>query len=654
MQPQNSHDDRETIRALEVLSASAEPPPLLHGVNPAATRATGDPPRAHPSAHPDQPQPSRPQSSAHPPRAADADSPRASRALAAPTPGSDTRHLPDGRVGPSAGGTPDSLAAPAAAAPGADSGATDRGTSAQNAADGGSPRAVADARALAALAVTYTRPPARSPVPPVGPVRPAPAKPASGFSPVGGSRAGPPPIGAQPARPPASHERASPPAAPARTNAATGAPPAADRSGPVNRPPPPPAESHRAAPPTVLTESQRAAPPTLPAGSRGSAPVTTRGETARSAPASPAEPNRSAPMPEGASRSAPMSEGVTRTAPTSEGASRPAPSSEGSNRPAPTSEGSNRAAPPPTAGLAAGATVALPATKDAPAGGVAPPGSGDAPPALPPRGRGRPPATASSEVRGAPYRCLRCGYPLLPESGWRCSECGAAHQESVLRHWYSADERLRASRLQWICGAVLFAHVCTLPSAIGLLQAGIFDLLRIAALVLAGWGAWEAGRRRFSTPAGTWAIGGMLCPAVTAWWALASGRGGWDVQMGVALGEMAAAWLLLGAFASPADGVAHWGSVRGRRIALIGLCLSPLVFVAISIAGALLASSASAARAALALSGQAAGWGGGTTLGPAALLLIAGLPTVLQLAARGFVWLWITAQGRALYGTRGR
>lgn len=578
MQPQNTHDDRETIRALEVLSASAEPPPRLHGANPAALGATGERTQAHPSPTPDQ----LPSPPAHPARARNTATQEELRAVGglAPPPGRDTRIVLDGRPGPNAGGTPDVSTARAASAPDADSGASGRGLAPPNAADGGSPRALADARALAALAVTHTRPPVRSTAPPVGPVRPAPAKQASSSVPPGGSRSGPPPLaGGGPAGPPTSHGRAAPPVAPARPNAVTGAPLAADPSGPATRLPPHPAESPRAEPATMRTGSHSAAP---------------------------------------------------------------------------TTEGTTGAASPPTAGAAAGATVVLPADKFAATGGVAPPRVAEAPPAVSPRSRGRPAATSSSELRGAPYRCLRCGYPLLPESGWRCSECGAAHQESTLRHWYSADERLRASRLQWICGAVLLAHVCTLPSAVGVLQAGIFDLLRIGGLVLAGWGAWEAGRKRLSSSAGTWAIGGMLCSAVTAWWTLASGRGGWDAQMGVALGEMTAAWLLLGAVASPTEGVAHWGSVRGRRIAMIGLCITPLLLVAVSTVGALLGSPANFGQAALAFSGQPAAWGGGTGLGPVAILLLAGLPAVLQLAVRGFVWLWIAALARALYGGRGR
>ena len=54
------------------------------------------------------------------------------------------------------------------------------------------------------------------------------------------------------------------------------------------------------------------------------------------------------------------------------------------------------------------------------------------------------------------FRCLHCGYALMSENGFRCSECGREHERYVLERWFWGTEENRLERVLWLVRACVF------------------------------------------------------------------------------------------------------------------------------------------------------------------------------------------------------
>lgn len=119
------------------------------------------------------------------------------------------------------------------------------------------------------------------------------------------------------------------------------------------------------------------------------------------------------------------------------------------------------------------------------------------------------PLRPAAEAAQAPYRCLACGYPLLPESGLRCSECGLEHGVETLNRWYDGRERERLDRLRWLIRVWFILQLALLPALLDLFWLPAVSVLAALQWVLVGWVYFVAAAGRWRTFAAMFAIGGM-------------------------------------------------------------------------------------------------------------------------------------------------
>lgn len=109
-------------------------------------------------------------------------------------------------------------------------------------------------------------------------------------------------------------------------------------------------------------------------------------------------------------------------------------------------------------------------------------------------------------------RCLACGYPLQPETDFRCSECGRQWVTPILERWFDGAERRRFSEALWLIKVFLVVQLCGLPEAIGLTALGyqayrVWDLLSIG---VAGWALIVANGKRWQEAPSRYGIIGTL------------------------------------------------------------------------------------------------------------------------------------------------
>jgi hypothetical protein len=119
------------------------------------------------------------------------------------------------------------------------------------------------------------------------------------------------------------------------------------------------------------------------------------------------------------------------------------------------------------------------------------------------------PATPTADVVQSPNRCLGCGYPLLPESGLRCSECGLEHGVETLKRWYDGRERERLDRLRWLIRAWFILQLALLPALLDLFWLPAVSVAAAVQWALVGWIFFVATAGRWRAFPAMFAIGGM-------------------------------------------------------------------------------------------------------------------------------------------------
>src|SRR5262245_49607481 len=95
------------------------------------------------------------------------------------------------------------------------------------------------------------------------------------------------------------------------------------------------------------------------------------------------------------------------------------------------------------------------------------------------------------------YHCLECGYALLAQSNYRCSECGQTYDPGFLAAWFEGTEEDRFTHLTWLVSFALvlksfaflmvaFAPVSYQQTCVNLLVIAPGAGFLFAACVLAG------------------------------------------------------------------------------------------------------------------------------------------------------------------------
>lgn len=120
----------------------------------------------------------------------------------------------------------------------------------------------------------------------------------------------------------------------------------------------------------------------------------------------------------------------------------------------------------------------------------------------------RPPKPAPDPAQSS-YHCLACGYPLLPESSLRCSECGLEHGVELLNRWYEGRERERLDRLRWLIRVWFILQVALLPVLLELFWLPVVSVVAAMQWVVVGWIYFVAAAGRWRSFPAMFAIGGM-------------------------------------------------------------------------------------------------------------------------------------------------
>ena len=259
---------------------------------------------------------------------------------------------------------------------------------------------------------------------------------------------------------------------------------------------------------------------------------------------------------------------------------------------------------------------------------------------------GPPLAPASAAPAGPVYRCLRCGYRLLPESGLRCSECGRQHTQQQMETWFSGAEQRRIELIIWRIGAGLFLRLWPIPQMLNLLWLPVLLLAPLGAAILAGWACGTVVKRPLDSARAKYALAGVLLAAGEFLWSLreflnGSFLAGPEYTMTYVALDLMLAWLLFAALARPADGADVWGAARARWIAFIGLMATPVFAVCYT----LLSNMTYVA-------GEI--FGGGLPSGLLGSLLGHLVPYVVLVAVWAFLWHWFASFRRALFVPRER
>lgn len=334
------------------------------------------------------------------------------------------------------------------------------------------------------------------------------------------------------------------------------------------------------------------------------------------------------------------------------GAGPPFPPSAKRPTAAPPEKRTSVAATGPTAGTTAGGTASGSA---APPPGAPPRKTPEAPP-LPPRKPPepapnstadpmysvspeitkrplRPPMTTRGEsavqaqtAAPAEPRCLFCGYRLQPETGFRCSECGRRYDGETLARWFDGEEADRFERALWLVRACLFIRLWTL-----LPLSGFYPIVKFAGGLAAAGACLLAGRGRFDTIGGYYAVAGFIVSCLCAllcWTDMNTS------PLGFFTLDIVSAALFMGALARDADGLETWGRRHGKTPMLLMLIGAPL-----------LATTC----------GYMVNFAGGQILGGLSWLTLALafgwiIPYAATLFAWIFVWRWLAVFQKTLFG----
>lgn len=196
------------------------------------------------------------------------------------------------------------------------------------------------------------------------------------------------------------------------------------------------------------------------------------------------------------------------------------------------------------------------------------------------RSAGPPPPNRPAKGPSAPrLRCLHCGYGLLEQSGFRCSECGTQYRIETLNRWFSGQERNRFERVLWLVRAALLIHILILPDLLNIVRLDLAQAGWMLAAGAIGWACFLAGRGKYSQIAGHYAVGGIAVASILAFQAIRGSWGNAIVMMTPALCALDAigACLLLLAMIADVERVELWGARRARVVMLAMLVALPLL-----------------------------------------------------------------------------
>ncbi len=251
--------------------------------------------------------------------------------------------------------------------------------------------------------------------------------------------------------------------------------------------------------------------------------------------------------------------------------------------------------------------------------------------------RSRPPAiTQPSEDLKAHerrFRCLRCGYALMSENGFRCSECGREHERYVLERWFWGTEENRLERVLWLVRACVFLKLWVFENP-------ILALASTASSAAVLWACWQAGQGKRDTVGWQYAVAGMAVAGLSMLSTM-FGAFGLGAAAIVTL-DIVAACLLLTAMLRDADRQELWREPTGSRIALGILLAAPLLGIFFAMFES--SSGVFGISSSLGISGKLSNF----LPGPIRFLI----PRVAALAAWLFVWYWLTGLKRAMFDRR--
>ncbi len=180
-------------------------------------------------------------------------------------------------------------------------------------------------------------------------------------------------------------------------------------------------------------------------------------------------------------------------------------------------------------------------------------------------------AAASNTTSG--YRCLACGYPLMEQGGFRCSECGVEFEEADLRAWFDGQEASRFQLLLWLVGAVFFLKLWVLAPL-----APYGRMLAAGAVFVA---ALSVGRGKSGTVGHYWAVSAGVCGVLMF---IFMGSGGPFHALPYLTVELCAAAALLQAALHDSQGRAVMLPVGTRYFCVAALVTAPLLAMALDAA----------------------------------------------------------------------
>lgn len=216
-----------------------------------------------------------------------------------------------------------------------------------------------------------------------------------------------------------------------------------------------------------------------------------------------------------------------------------------------------------------------------------PPPAPTPPPLRPTRQAAPPPPRPTSSDDAPTYHCLECGYALLAQSGYRCSECGKRYDPGFLAAWFEGTEEDRFNHLTWLVNSALFFKGCAFlmvaVAPLGYPQTCLNLLVIVAGAAAAIAACVLAGRDRMDTIAGYYAMSGCAAAGLAGLGVLFGGLSdrssfSWPAMV-LAMDALSGAMLLL-TLLYPIKGINFWHARTLRKTVLpIAIALFPSVFI---------------------------------------------------------------------------
>jgi hypothetical protein len=219
------------------------------------------------------------------------------------------------------------------------------------------------------------------------------------------------------------------------------------------------------------------------------------------------------------------------------------------------------------------------------------PANAPAPPPTPPLPSRRPmpqvPLRARSDDSAPTYHCLECGYALLAQSGYRCSECGKTYDPGFLSAWFEGTEQDRFNHLTFLvtiaCIVKVYAFLMIAFAPMNYQQTCVNLLIVVAGAGVSLTACVLAGRDRMDTIAGYYAMAGSAAAGLAGLGVLLGGLRSestfvWPAMV-FAMDALSGAMLLL-TLLYPVKGIHFWRARPLRKVVLpIAIGLFPIVFI---------------------------------------------------------------------------